>query len=207
MKRFILIATLLLAGAGCVSVAPPKPTPEPSPAPEPVPIGTECRSYASCQNDAPCPSGTECSGLPAYGCYPPGCPTPICLASSDFISAPDGEIRVTELREGMNVWTLDPLGNKVAEPILKISRTPVLDDHEMIHLVLEDRREVWASPGHPLADGRGIETLQIGDALDGSTVKTIESVPYWDDATYDILPDGGTGSYWANGILLDSTLQ
>ncbi len=28
-----------------------------------------------------------------------------------------------------------------------------------------------------------------------------------DDYTYDILPSGSTGAYWANGILLGSTLR
>jgi hypothetical protein len=38
-------------------------------------------------------------------------------------------------------------------------------------------------------------------------VVSIECVTYDAGATYDILPDGGVGEYWANGILLKSTLS
>jgi hypothetical protein len=34
----------------------------------------------------------------------------------------------------------------------------------------------------------------------------VEHVIYHGDATYDLLPDSSTGLYWANGILLRSTL-
>ncbi len=36
-----------------------------------------CKSYGSCRNGSVCPGGTRCSYMPAYGCYPPGCPVPI----------------------------------------------------------------------------------------------------------------------------------
>jgi hypothetical protein len=31
-------------------------------------------------------------------------------------------------------------------------------------------------------------------------------VPYDGTRTYDLLPAGATGTYWANGVLLSSTL-
>jgi len=37
-------------------------------------------------------------------------------------------------------------------------------------------------------------------------VVSIENAVYNGGATYDILPAGTTGLYWANGILLKSTL-
>ena len=49
--------------------------------------------------------------------------------------------------------------------------------------------------------------LQAGDALDGSTITRWELVPYTEVRTYDLLPAGATGYYWANGILLASTLS
>jgi hypothetical protein len=48
--------------------------------------------------------------------------------------------------------------------------------------------------------------LHVGDLLDGGRVVQIERLPYDQPATYDILPAGGTGWYWANGILVGSTL-
>jgi hypothetical protein len=75
----------------------------------------------------------------------------------------------------------------------------------MVHLVLADGRELLVSPGHPTADGRAAGSLRAGDALDGSTVIGVDRVPYT-GRTYDVLPMGATGRYWANGILMSSTL-
>jgi hypothetical protein len=43
--------------------------------------------------------------------------------------------------------------------------------------------------------------------VDGSKVTLWELVPYQGSRTYDLLPAGATGQYWANGILLSSTLS
>jgi len=48
--------------------------------------------------------------------------------------------------------------------------------------------------------------LKTGDLLDNSIVVVAESVPYGQPYTYDLLPSGDTGFYWANGILVGSTL-
>jgi hypothetical protein len=76
----------------------------------------------------------------------------------------------------------------------------------MVHLVLADGRELLVSPGHRTADGRQLGLLAAGDALDGSTIVLWELVTYAGGRTYDLLPAGTTGTYWANGILLSSTL-
>ena len=76
----------------------------------------------------------------------------------------------------------------------------------MVHLVLADGRELLVSPGHRTADGRPIGTLERGDSLDGSTITRWDLIPYVGEWTYDLLPAGATGRYWANGILLSSTL-
>jgi hypothetical protein len=47
----------------------------------------------------------------------------------------------------------------------------------------------------------------VGDLLDGGRIIQLERLPYTGMATYDVLPSGGTGVYWANGILMGSTLQ
>jgi len=76
----------------------------------------------------------------------------------------------------------------------------------MVSLRLADGRALLASPGHRTADGRQLGDLAIGEKLDGSTITTWELVPYGGDRTYDLLPGGPTGTYWADGILLSSTL-
>jgi hypothetical protein len=73
-------------------------------------------------------------------------------------------------------------------------------------LSLADGRTVVASPGHPRADGRTIRDLQPGDRYDGSVVASTIVVPYA-GATWDLLPSGPTGTYFANGVLLGSTLS
>ncbi|HKB32822.1 MAG TPA: Hint domain-containing protein [Candidatus Dormibacteraeota bacterium] len=136
---------------------------------------------------------------------PPICP--ICLAAGTLISTPHGDVRVTEIERGMLVWTATADGSRVAEPVIEIGSTPVPAGHLMVHLILADGRELLASPGHRTADGRRLGSLARGDSLDGSTVTTWELVPYSGGRTYDLLPAGPTGYYWANGIKLSSTLR
>ena len=84
---------------------------------------------------------------------------------------------------------------------------PVRSGHVMVHLHLADGRELLASPGHRTSDGRPLGSLSIGDEVDGSKVTLWELVPYDGSRTYDLLPAGPTGEYWANGIPLSSTLS
>lgn len=135
---------------------------------------------------------------------PPNCP--ICLAASTLIATPDGAVRVIDIQRGMLVWTTTRDGRRVAEPVLEVGNTQVPSGHLMVHLKLVDGRELLASPGHRVAGGRALGTLAIGDTLDGSKIKLWELVPYSGERTYDLLPAGTTGMYWANGILLSTTL-
>jgi len=137
----------------------------------------------------------------------PSFPTcPICLAAHTQIDTPAGPVAVEDLRAGDPVWTVDATGARVVATILKTVRVPVPTNHQMVHVILDDGRELWASPGHPTTDKRALGDLQPGDLLDGARVTRIERVPYDAPTTYDLLPSGGTGFYWANGILIGSTL-
>jgi len=102
---------------------------------------------------------------------------------------------------------LNRAGERVPAPLLKVAQVAVQAEHLMVHLVLEDGREVRVSPGHPTADGRRVGNLELGDLLDGARVVSLEYVPYEHTATHDLLPSGDTGLYWADGILLGSTLN
>ena len=135
---------------------------------------------------------------------PPICP--ICLASSTRIETPRGPLRVTDVGGGTVVWTQDAHGSRVAAPVVEVGSMETPAGHEMVHLVLADGREVLVSPGHRTADGRFAGALLVGDSLDGSTVTSVDREPYAGERTYDILPAGATGHYWANGVLLASTL-
>jgi hypothetical protein len=115
-------------------------------------------------------------------------------------------VAVEALRAGDVVWTVDGSGARVSAPILTTVRVFVPAHHPMLHVVLQDGRELWASPGHPTSDGRALAELAPGDWLDGAPIAHLERIAYDQPATYDLLPAGGTGLYWANGILIGSTL-
>ena len=132
-----------------------------------------------------------------------GCP--ICLAATARIATPAGAIPVSDLRAGMLVWTVEA-GRRVATPIAIVRHTPAPFGHRVIRVVLADGRAVVASPGHPTGDGRRLGELNPGDLLDGSRVVSMDVLPYTGD-TWDLLPRSATGTYWANGVLLGSTLS
>lgn len=140
-------------------------------------------------------------GQPPLG----GCP--ICLAGNSLIDTPSGLVLVKDLQIGMPVWTTDKIGQRVSGVITKTSKVPVPPTHQMVHLVLDDGRELFASPGHPTTDGRTVGDFILNDLYDDASVVSIERVSYSDNATYDLLPSGETGFYWANGVLLESTLH
>lgn len=135
---------------------------------------------------------------------PPPCP--ICLASSTLIATPAGDVRVTDVVPGMTVWTSSPDGKRIAVKVLEVGSTPVPAGHLMVRLTLADGRALLASPGHRIADGRRLGDLVVGQAVDGSTITHWDLVPYAGDRTYDLLPAGPTATYWADGILLESTI-
>jgi Carboxypeptidase regulatory-like domain/Hint domain len=130
---------------------------------------------------------------------------PICLATGTLIDTPNGPIPVEELGKGTAIYTVDSSGNKITAVIVETASVQAPEGFQIIHLVLGDGRTVSASPGHPTPDGRAISDLKVGDVLDGEIVISVAPVPY-SGFTYDILPEGGTGLYWANSILLKSTL-
>jgi len=130
---------------------------------------------------------------------------PICLAAGTLIDSPEGLIAVERLRQGMVIYTVDKTGKRINGTILTTMSVPVPESFQIIDVALNDGRRVSASPSHPTTDERIVGELKAGDMLDGGSVVSVTPT-FYNGATYDILPDGGTGFYWANGILLKSTL-
>jgi hypothetical protein len=96
-------------------------------------------------------------------------------------------------------------GRVVVVPIRKTRRTPVAD-HRVVEVVLRGGTTLLVSAEHPTADGRSFGQLGAGDWLGGRDVASTRVVPYAYDATYDILPDSDTATYFAGGALIGSTL-
>jgi hypothetical protein len=182
-----------------------------------APIGRQCGG----PNDTSCPTDFTC----AQGCGPPvtreGDPPPpyycqllgyqrmcpICLAKNTLIDTPVGAIAIQQLQTGDAVWTESTSGERVVTSVTMASKTLVPSNHKMIELILSDGRTLLVSSGHPTIDGRTVGDLISGNLYDNARVVTTKRVPYSDEYTYDILPSGETGFYFANGIPLDSTLH
>jgi hypothetical protein len=139
---------------------------------------------------------------------PTGAPTcPICLARGTRIDTPRGPVAVEDLALGDPIWTLDAAGRRIAASVIALGSTVAPADHHVIRLTLADGRSVTASPGHPLADGRLLGTLRVGDPVDGSRVVGLESLAYAGGETFDLVASGPTGIYLSDGIPLGTTLR
>jgi hypothetical protein len=135
----------------------------------------------------------------------PNCP--ICLARGTRIDTPNGSVAVEDLALGDAVWTLDTAGRRVVGQVIALGSTSAPADHQVIHLRLADGRSVTASPGHPLADGRRLGDLRLGDLVDDSRVVGLDWLPYGGGETFDLVASGPTGVYLSDGIPLGSTLR
>jgi hypothetical protein len=136
---------------------------------------------------------------------PGGCP--ICLEAGTRIATPDGDVRVALLQPGDEVWTADVDGHRIQAVVERVVSRPTPGPHLMLQLVLSDGRELVAAGAHPTVTGRYLRELQPGQSYDGATVVAATWVTSTAPATYDILPGGPTGTYWANDILIGSTLK
>ena len=70
----------------------------------------------------------------------------MCLHPLTRISTPSGDRYVMDLKQGQDIMTLDGQGKKVAMPIRQISSTDAPYDHKVVHLMLQDGRELFVSP-------------------------------------------------------------
>lgn len=128
------------------------------------------------------------------------------------IATPDGEVAVRDLLPGMRVWTLDAKGQRVAEAITTVGHVPAPPSHQMVRVTMSDGRAVSASPLHPTCAAAKpaaatVDALARGQRFDGATIATSARQAYAGGDTWDLLPAGATGCYWANGVLLGSTLR
>ena len=130
---------------------------------------------------------------------------PICASPDTPIATPAGERSISELRAGDLVYSVDH-DAIVAVPLARVASTPVAN-HEVLRVTLAGGRVLEISAGHPTAAGGTFAALRPGDELDsGHVVLSVERIPYAHARTFDILPLSSTGSYFAAGAEIGSSL-
>jgi hypothetical protein len=131
---------------------------------------------------------------------------PICAAPDTPIATPLGDRPIAGLLPGDLVYSVDETGIVVV-PILEVGSTAVVN-HRVVRVELSSGAVLEISAGHPTADGRTFADLLEGGKLDRDhVVAAAELVPYAYSHTYDILPKSSTGTYFAGGALIGSTLR
>ena len=130
-----------------------------------------------------------------------------CLPPTALIATPSGDVPIHRLRVGDRVWTVDASGKRAARAIRQVSTVRTGAAHVLVEVTLADGRKVRASRGHPTATGSLLGELGPGQRLDGSTIVDVEEIGYADSFTWDLLPEGPTGHYWADRVLVGSTLR
>jgi hypothetical protein len=130
-----------------------------------------------------------------------------CLPPDARIATPSGDVSIRELQVGSAIWTRSLDGRRIAARVEAIASVELTGEHHVARIVLADGRALTVSPEHPLADSRAVQQLAVGDAYDDSSIVTLELVRYTGTRTYDVVPSGATGVYWADGIPLTSTIR
>jgi len=169
--------------------------------------GGECcaGSQLCCDPQGPLDRGPQCSEPNEYATCPTGCaPLCICASPDTPIATPQGEIPIANLSVGDLVYSIDH-GQLKAVPVARANHTKA-ENHHVLRVVLANGRTLEISPRHPTATGESWGALRAGDVLDGVGVVRAELIPYTHEATYDILPASDTGTYFAGGVLIGSTL-
>jgi hypothetical protein len=128
----------------------------------------------------------------------------MCASPETPIATPQGERPIAELAVGDLVYSVDHDSITVV-PLARVKRTPVLR-HFVMQVEFANGRSFAISSGHPTADGRTIGELAPGAVLDHNAIKSARLVEYEHPYTYDILPASDTGTYFAAGVLIGSTL-
>lgn len=205
-------------GATATSGTAAPPTPQPSTQPSTQPSASASASSGGAPEQGRCNSAADCApdedciqGLPLNGkCWKKGTPHPVCLARGTTIDTPSGPVAVEALHEGDRVWTIDH-GVRVAAPLTRVGHAIAPPDHVVRTIELADGRAFTASPGHPTCavsaeQPATVGAAEAGQSIDGARIERVTAVDYQGGQTFDLLPASDSGCYWANGVLLGSTL-
>lgn len=178
--------------------------------------GSTCGAGGECCGSLCCTSGqlcctvegpvvtTMCFAPTMGGTCPTGCKACVCTSPNTPIATPTGDRPIASLKEGDLVYSMDH-GRLVAVAVRQ-TISVAAPDHVVVQVTLAGGRVLEISPRHPTADGRTFAQLVSGGTLDGVTILDVRAIPYAHERTHDILPDSDSGTYFAGGVLIGSTL-
>jgi hypothetical protein len=127
-----------------------------------------------------------------------------CASPDTPIATPEGDRPIAEIQAGDVVYSVD---HDAIRPVVVLRVGSVrVSHHRVVRVEFEDGRKLEISAPHPTADGRRFGDLRAGGTLDGHRIRSVERIPYEHESTYDLLPASDTGTYFAAGVRIGSTL-
>lgn len=130
----------------------------------------------------------------------------VCASPATPIDTPKGARPISSLKPGDLVYSVNE-GAITAVPIERVRRTLPNLAHKVMRVALANGTMLEVSAPHPTADGRSFGDLRTGDRLGGVPVVAVEQIPYRYTFTYDILPASDSGTYFAGGAWIGSTIR
>lgn len=130
------------------------------------------------------------------------CQNPNCLSPDTRIKTDGIQKRIADIKVGDIVISDDD--NKVK--VIKIKKIEA-KKYKILKVEFNDGTILEISPNHPTSDGRLFKDLMMGDIVNNRIVIETKLIQYNYKYTYDILPDSEKGNYYANSVLVGSTLK
>lgn len=121
------------------------------------------------------------------------------------IATPKGDVKIKNLKIGDEVWSTDYYGKRLKVKIKKLGKVYVRNA-QVLDIKLKDKRSISAVHKHPDGSYKALLFYKVGDSLDGSEILKLERRRIEGDSLWDILPEGLMATYWANGVLLTSSM-
>jgi hypothetical protein len=188
------------------------PTPDAGVKPKPAKVGCKADAKHCCMPDGRIIAVSGCDPLDGGHGFDRGgdgkCRESFCrcLPGDALIATPRGARRIDTLALGDLVYTADADGHRMSAPIIALASVPFDAAHPIQKVTLGDGRTFRASAGHPLVDGSLVGAVRVGASIDGAIVSEIRTYEIM-GPTWDLRPAGPTGTYWADGVHLGSTLR
>lgn len=127
-----------------------------------------------------------------------------CASPDTPIATASGNRAIRDLRVGDLVYSVHRDSIQLV-PIKRIHRVAAVN-HHVLRVEFASGAKFEMSAMHPTANGKPLSAFGVGDELMGERIVRVTRIPFQHSHTYDILPDSDTGTYFADGVLVGSTL-